>query len=151
MPVCSIRFSATSKVCLSPFLHIIATGDLMKKGFATSLALTVLLTSLLFIGAGCSKKTVVPPENTGSADASGGKTSNTLWQKADSPRIINRRPELWMTNSLQAETVFPILNPMNIKEFMEDARKTSSPSILILIKPEFAKTWFRFSRKTPST
>lgn len=45
----------------------------MKKGFTTSLALTMLLASLLFLGSGCSKKTVIPPENTGSADANGGK------------------------------------------------------------------------------
>ena len=44
----------------------------MKKGFLSPLVFAVLFT-LLFLGAGCSKKTVIPPENSGAAGADAGK------------------------------------------------------------------------------
>lgn len=63
----------------------------MKKGFATSLALTMLFASLLLFGAGCSKKTVIPPENTGSADANGGK--NIKYPLAESGFSQDHQPK----------------------------------------------------------
>lgn len=46
----------------------------MIKKTITTLALSALLASILIFGAGCSKKNVIPPENTGSeTDAAGGK------------------------------------------------------------------------------
>jgi peptidoglycan-associated lipoprotein len=46
----------------------------MSKRIITTLTLSALLATFLFWGTGCSKKTVIPPEKTGSeADAAGGK------------------------------------------------------------------------------
>lgn len=46
----------------------------MNKRIITTLTLSTLLATFLFLGTGCSKKTVIPPEKTGSeADAAGGK------------------------------------------------------------------------------
>lgn len=45
----------------------------MKKGKITLLVFSLFITSLLFLGTGCSKKTVIPPENAGGADSAGGK------------------------------------------------------------------------------
>jgi peptidoglycan-associated lipoprotein len=44
----------------------------MKKGKTTSFIFSLFITSLLFFGSGCSKKTVIPPEN-GGGDTAGGK------------------------------------------------------------------------------
>jgi len=44
----------------------------MKKGMTTSATLTIFFSFLLFFGVACSKKTVIPPEHTGSTDGSGG-------------------------------------------------------------------------------
>ncbi|MFH0783825.1 MAG: peptidoglycan-associated lipoprotein Pal [Pseudomonadota bacterium] len=49
----------------------------MYKNIIGALAISALLTSLLLFGVGCSKKTVIPPENSGSStDATGGKNIN---------------------------------------------------------------------------
>ncbi len=46
----------------------------MNKRIITTLTLSALLASFLLMGTGCSKKNVIPPENSGSeADAAGGK------------------------------------------------------------------------------
>ncbi len=52
----------------------------MKKKLCRNLALSALVGSLLLFGAGCSKKTVMPPD-TGGSDMSGGKDIN--YPKAD--------------------------------------------------------------------
>lgn len=44
----------------------------MKKGKTTSLIFSLFISALLFLGIGCSKKTVIPPDNVG-GDTAGGK------------------------------------------------------------------------------
>ena len=45
----------------------------MKTRLITHISVSTLLVCLLLLGGGCSKKTVIPPENTGANDAAGGK------------------------------------------------------------------------------
>jgi len=48
----------------------------MKKRLSRNFALSVVIGSLLLFGAGCGKKTVIPPESQGSMDMNGGKDIN---------------------------------------------------------------------------
>jgi len=48
----------------------------MKKRLSKNVALSVVIGSLLLFGAGCGKKTVIPPDSQGSLDMSGGKDIN---------------------------------------------------------------------------
>jgi len=45
----------------------------MNKRIITTITLSALMVSLLFLGTGCSKKNVIPPENVAGADGAGGK------------------------------------------------------------------------------
>ena len=45
----------------------------MKTRLLTHISISTMLMCLLLLGVGCSKKTVIPPENTGADDAAGGK------------------------------------------------------------------------------